>query len=304
MIKRLRKNIICVNMLLVGIVILAIFGVVCFNSYQTAYSSLEHGMTDVLKKGNRMDDEAPISEKIGKRDFKGEMPMQLSSYVIVELNDDNSVKSKTENNLSIDSEILEKCISYVTSHHEHNGQLNEYSLMYARDDFQEETKIIFTENSSVYNAFFNTLIISALLFLASMVVIALISLWLSGFAVKPVKKAADVPSAIVAMAAPSPAPPLTPMMCGSASGLRNTACICAPLAASAPPAIIAVSARGTRSFHSTAPVAHETPPPPTNRSNTSKIMRSNAGAYNPCGRICGIMLIEESSRAEAASKWT
>ena len=186
MIKRLRKNIICVNMLLVGIVILAIFGVVCFNSYQTAYSSLEHGMTDVLKKGNRMDDEAPISEKIGKRDFKGEMPMQLSSYVIVELNDDNSVKSKTENNLSIDSEILEKCISYVTSHHEHNGQLNEYSLMYAHDDFQEETKIIFTENSSVYNAFFNTLIISALLFLASMVVIALISLWLSGFAVKPV----------------------------------------------------------------------------------------------------------------------
>ena len=56
------------------------------------------------------------------------------------------------------------------------------------------------------------------------------------------------------------------MMCGSASGFRNTACICAPLAASAPPAITAVSTRGTRSFHSTAPVAHEIPPPPTSRS--------------------------------------
>ena len=88
--------------------------------------------------------------------------------------------------------------------------------------------------------------------------------------VNPVKKAADVPSAIVAMAAPSPAPPLTPMMCGSASGFRNTACICAPLAAKAPPAMTAVSTLGTRSFHRMAPSAQEKPPPPTRRSSSSR----------------------------------
>ena len=70
----------------------------------------------------------------------------------------------------------------------------------------------------------------------------------------PVKKAAVLPMTIVAIAAPSPAPPLTPMMCGSASGFRNTACICAPLVASAPPAINAVNTLGTLSFHSTAPL--------------------------------------------------
>ena len=35
----------------------------------------------------------------------------------------------------------------------------------------------------------------------------------------------DVPMSRVAIAAPVPAPALTPIMCGSASGLRNTLCI-------------------------------------------------------------------------------
>jgi hypothetical protein len=63
------------------------------------------------------------------------------------------------------------------------------------------------------------------------------------------------------------------MMCGSASGFRNTACICAPLAARAPPAITAVSTRGTLNFHSTAPVAHDIPPPPTIRSKKQQISK-------------------------------
>ena len=92
--------------------------------------------------------------------------------------------------------------------------------------------------------------------------------------VKPVKKPVETPRAIVAMAAPSPAPPLTPMMCGSASGLRKTACICAPDRASAPPARTAVSTLGTRSFHSTAPVAHEIPPPPTIRSTRRRQVKT------------------------------
>ena len=43
MIKRLRRNIITVNMALVGAVILLIFTVICFNSYNTARNDLFHG---------------------------------------------------------------------------------------------------------------------------------------------------------------------------------------------------------------------------------------------------------------------
>lgn len=50
----------------------------------------------------------------------------------------------------------------------------------------------------------------------------------------------------VAMAAPRLDPALTPMICGSASGLRNMLCICKPARASDAPARIEVMQRGIR----------------------------------------------------------
>ena len=63
---------------------------------------------------------------------------------------------------------------------------------------------------------------------------------------RPVK-AGDIAAgrARAATAAPSPAPALTPMMCGSASLLRNMLCIWAPDRASAAPAVRAVSTLGS-----------------------------------------------------------
>lgn len=55
----------------------------------------------------------------------------------------------------------------------------------------------------------------------------------------------------VAVAAPSDAPALTPIMWGSAKGFLNTLCICEPAMARAAPARMAVAARGARRSHST-----------------------------------------------------
>ncbi|MNI34231.1 hypothetical protein D3C73_882180 [compost metagenome] len=53
-------------------------------------------------------------------------------------------------------------------------------------------------------------------------------------------------SAIRKIRAPSPAPEVTPITEGSASGLRTTPCSSVPLTASAAPARAATSRRGSR----------------------------------------------------------
>ena len=64
MIKKLRRRIILVNMLLVGIVILLIFTVVCVNSYSNSVHELERGLTMVAEKegfkGNQFGENAPV----------------------------------------------------------------------------------------------------------------------------------------------------------------------------------------------------------------------------------------------------
>lgn len=80
MIKRLRKNIIIVNMLLVGTVILLIFTAVCINSYSISKSDLERSLSQTVEKS--FDDFKRPPEKFGekKRDF---LTQQLNSYITV-----------------------------------------------------------------------------------------------------------------------------------------------------------------------------------------------------------------------------
>ena len=67
MIKKLRRRIILVNMLLVGIVILLIFTVVCVNSYSNSVHELERGLTMVAEKegfkGNQFGENACADTK-------------------------------------------------------------------------------------------------------------------------------------------------------------------------------------------------------------------------------------------------
>lgn len=103
MIKRLRKNIIIVNMLFVGTVILLIFAAVCINSYSSAKIELERSLNMISERS--LDDYKRPPEKFGEK-RRDNLPSQLNSYIMVSVDNEGNILSKQESNETIDDDIL------------------------------------------------------------------------------------------------------------------------------------------------------------------------------------------------------
>lgn len=232
MIKKLRRRIILVNMLLVGTVILMIFGVVCVNMYSNSVHELERGLSHVIdnkdfgKEPFNKTDEFIISSPELKEGFpdRREMdrPVQISSYIVVETDKDGNITDTEESNLTMDESDLKKCVELVLNENSFSGQINSYSLMYVKRDNMDGYIISFADNSGIYSSLTNTLLVNTGLFIGSMGVIFLISLMLSGFAVKPVKTAWEQQKQFVADASHELKTPLTVILANNTIMMSHT----------------------------------------------------------------------------------
>ena len=225
MIKRLRWRIALINMGLIGIVLIGIFTTLCINSFSNSYSELEHGMDRVIERNAKEKGFEPATDDSGKHDMpfdKSEKdsyknkpdihenaPMEISSYVVVELDKDGNIISTNENNVTIDEDDLQKCVEIAVARQEKSGQISDYSLMYVKKNDFENTLIVFASNSSLYENLRKSILINSGLFVGSMIIILFISLGLSWLAVKPVKKAWEQQKQFVADASHELKTPLT-----------------------------------------------------------------------------------------------
>ena len=237
MIKKLRRRIILVNMLLVGIVILLIFTVVCVNSYSNSVHELERGLTMVAEKegfkGNQFGENAPVqiqnnaenpqNNMIGKRGGdNNERPVQISSYIIVTTDKDGNISNTKESGITMDEDDLKECVKTAIESKEMSGQISSYNLMFVKLDGMDGYTIALADSSGINTNLRNTLLLNFGLFIGSMGIIFLISFLLSSFAVKPVKSAWEQQKQFVADASHELKTPLTVILANNNIMMSHT----------------------------------------------------------------------------------
>ena len=219
MIKRLRKNIIITNMILVGTVILMIFIVVCVNNYTVSVTNIQRGLEQSLERNN--DDKIHPPNIIGSKDRR-DFPVIPNSYIITETDADGTIIKSQENNATISDEALEDAVRIALESNEKSGEIHEYNLMYSKKELIGKTKIAFADSGSVYSSLWNTILVCFVLFLASLIIIFLISLALSGIAVNPVKDAWEKQKQFVADASHELKTPLTVILANNNIMMSHT----------------------------------------------------------------------------------
>ncbi len=203
MLKKLRRKIVLINMILVGIVLLALFSVVCINTYHQQYDRVEGSLSEALRKpafdAGSLFDPGQILNKLlpGQDDSSSEEPgddeygsgeKRFVTTSVVSIYSGSATYTVSSNSLNLSSAQLDAAVAYVLAKNKTEGNISKQELRYRTSTEDSVLRIAFADTSEARDAVKKTLFISGFLTVCGLVIVFFISLLLSGLAIRPVKR--------------------------------------------------------------------------------------------------------------------
>ncbi|MBR2511673.1 MAG: HAMP domain-containing histidine kinase [Firmicutes bacterium] len=203
MLKKLRRKIVLINMILVGIVLLALFSVVCINTYHQQYDRVEGSLSEALRKpafdAGSLFDPGQILNKLlpGQGDTSGEESgddeygsgeKRFVTTSVVSIYSGSATYTVSSNSLNLSSAQLDAAVAYVLAKNKQEGNISKQELRYRTSTEDDVLKIAFADTSEAREAVKKTIFISGFLTVCGLVIVFFISLLLSGLAIRPVKR--------------------------------------------------------------------------------------------------------------------
>ncbi len=205
MIRKLRRKFILVNMSFVTVVLLIVFGVLCFTSYQRLKNINYGAMQQAIRKGGEH-----IPPKLDVGGFpKDDFPPASSTVFSVTLNQDGSIASVVGMGVDVSDQLAEKAVQLALASNQKEGRLAELNLRFLMEDTPDGTRIAFADQSGERSSMANLLLTSLLVGIGGLTAFFFISLFLSSWILRPVEQAWEQQRQFVADASHELKTPLT-----------------------------------------------------------------------------------------------
>lgn len=183
MLKKLQLKFISINMLLITIVLLLVFSTISVVNYNSlkleTLKILDRELTEP-KRGDFFKPEIGI--------HKRKPPFTLIPIFTVELDIYGNITNVNTKNATVTNSTIEKAIDYIKNSSENTGIIKNLNLRYKKMDYPTGSKVAFADRSRETTGFRNLFFTLIIIGFLTLLIFFIISVFLSKWALAPIKK--------------------------------------------------------------------------------------------------------------------
>ena len=219
MISRLRKKFILVTMTCVSLILLVVFGILCYSSYHRMEMETQNALSRSLME-DRKDPEMPKLD-FGSEKEKKEPGSNHTSFTVI-TDSKGTIQSIHSTNVDVNQESLQSIIEALLQQDNKSGTITDQQLRYQIKQTTSGYMIGFVDISANQEEMMNLLLTSLLTGCGGFLAFLILSILLSNWALRPVEKAWNQQKQFVADASHELKTPLTIILADTDIVLSHT----------------------------------------------------------------------------------